>query len=70
MNGLLSKTLCKFSLIDRICQCLPRIFLILDIVLLKVSTNGKFSWEDGFSLFSISIFWSTLGLFQSDRPEF
>ena len=48
MNGLLSKTFRKFSLIDRISQCLSITFLMLGYVLLKVSTNGKFPWVDGF----------------------
>ena len=63
MDGLLSKTFRKFSLIDRICQCLSTTILMLDNVLLKVSANGKFPWVDGFSLFSNSIFRSTLSIF-------
>ena len=59
MNALLSKTYLKFSSIDKPCQCLSITFLMLGNVLLKVSTNGKFSWVDGFSLFSNSNFRST-----------
>ena len=36
---------------------------MLDNVLLKVSANDKFPWVDGFSLFSNSIFRSTLSIF-------
>ena len=41
---------------------------MLGHVILKVSTNCKFPWVDDFSLFSSSIFRSTL--FQSYGPEF
>ena len=68
MNGLLSRFPRKLSLIDRICQYLSITFLMLGNVFLKVSTNCKFPWVDGFSLFSSSIFRSTL--FQSYGPEF
>ena len=60
MNGLLSKAFCKFPLIDGTCQCLSIMFLILGNILLKVSAKGKFPWVDVFSLFSNSIFRSTL----------
>ena len=39
-------------------------------VLLKVGVNCKFSWVDGLSLLSNSIFQFPLWLFQSDGPEF
>ena len=43
---------------------------MLGTVLLKVSTNGKFPWVDGSSLFSDSILDLHYWLFQSDGPEF
>ena len=55
MNGFLSNTFRKFSLIDKIFQCLSITFLQLGNVLLKVSTNGKSPWVDGFS-FSVDAF--------------
>ena len=70
MYGLLSKTFRKFSLIDSIFQCLSITFLMLGNVLLKVSTNGKPPWVDGFSLFSKVFFDLHYWLFQSDGPEF
>ena len=38
MNGLLSKIFRKFSLIDKICQCLSITFLMLGNVLLKIAS--------------------------------
>ena len=59
VNGLLSNTFRKFSLVDRICQCVLITFSMLGNVSLKVSTNCKFPWVDGFSLIPSSIFRST-----------
>ena len=66
MNGLLSNTFHKFSLIDRICHCLSITLPILGNGLLKVSTNSKFPWVDCFFLFFNLYSW----LFQTDGPEF
>ena len=63
MNGLSSNPFRKFSLIDRICQCLFLTFLILGNVLLKVSASCKFLWVDGFSLSSNIMFRSVSGKF-------
>ena len=71
MNGLLPKTFRKFSLIDRICQCLSIIFLIIYNVLLKLSNgNGKFRWADGFPLFSNSFFYLHSWFYLGNGPEF
>ena len=60
MDGLLSNNFHRFSLIDRICQCWSVRFSMLDNVLLKVSTNGKFPWVDGSPYFLTRFFYILL----------
>ena len=58
----------NFSRIEKICQCLSMTFLLGNI-LLKVTSNGKFSWVDVFSLACKSVFRSACIALGNDSSE-